>query len=96
MNKLIARKRVGFKLPAPETLIGICFSPCVDALYFWCLQILSWAGSTLTGIHMSSGQGMYSSAILIFLLPWIQSLQEEAEIYSIFVGCGVDPEAIVS
>ena len=67
----------------------------MDGLYFRCLQILNWAGNILTGIHVSSGQGTYSSAILIFLLPWIQNLQEEAEMHSIFVGCGVEPEAVV-
>ena len=67
----------------------------MDGLYFRCLQILNWAGNTLTGIHMSSRQGSYSSAILIFLLPWIQNLQEEAEIHSIFVGCRVESEAVV-
>lgn len=42
---------------------------------------------------MSYGQSMWSSGVLIFLLPWTPRLQEEAEIRSIFVGCGVGSEA---
>lgn len=35
---------------------------------------------------------MCSSSVSIFLLPWTSWAQEEREIHTIFVGCGVDRE----
>lgn len=59
-------------------------------------RILSWAWSTLTGVCLSSGQGMCSPAVLIFVLPWTSCLQEEAQIHSILVGCRVGSVACES